>query len=127
MSTSIATKDFVAALCGLLNETFNNVQGYFLDRGISLFETPATVSAEEASISIGGKCATLAAQVKHIAFYLDVLEKTVRTQRFGEVDWDKIWRETGAVTPAEWGAIQSELGAGYNRIQDLIADTAEWG
>ena len=34
----------------LLNETFDNVQGYYLDKGTSLFETLATISAEEASI-----------------------------------------------------------------------------
>jgi hypothetical protein len=52
-----------------------------------MFETLATVSAAEASIPVGGKCATLAAQVKHVAFYLDVLAHTVRTQQFEKQDW----------------------------------------
>jgi hypothetical protein len=102
------------------------VQGFYLDKGTSFFETLATISAEEASIPVGGKCATLAAQVKHTAFYLDVLEENVRTQKFEPVDWDKIWREVTAVSPQEWQTIQSELRQSYNRIKQLINDTPEW-
>src|SRR5207249_2702076 len=105
---------------------FDNVQGYFLDKGTSLFETLATISAEEASIPVGGKCATLAAQVKHVAFYLDVVEKAVRTQQNERQDWGKIWRETSAVTPEEWDALKRTLRESYNRIKALINDTTEW-
>jgi hypothetical protein len=91
-----------------------------------MFETLATISAEEASVPVGGKCATLAAQVKHVAFYLDVLDKAVRTQQFERQDWDKIWRETSAVTPEEWEALKSSLRESYNRIKTLINDTPEW-
>src|SRR5215210_417008 len=99
MSTQIQTEHFTKALYTLLDETFDNVQGYFLDKGTSMFETLATISAEEASVPVGGKCATLAAQIKHVAFYLDVLERSVRTQQFERQDWSKIWRETRAVAP----------------------------
>lgn len=126
MSTQIQTDHFTKTLYGLLDETFENVHGYFLDKGTSMFETLATISAEEASAPVGGKCATLAAQVKHVAFYLDVLEQAVRTQRFERQDWDKIWRETTAVTPEEWDALKSSLRESYNRIKVLINDTTEW-
>jgi hypothetical protein len=126
MSTQIQSERFTAALYALLDETFDNVQGMYLDKGTSMFETLATISAEEASIAVGGKCATLAAQVKHVAFYLDVLEKGVRTQQFERQDWGKIWRETSAVTPEEWESIKISLRESYNRIKQLIADTSEW-
>lgn len=126
MSTSIQSEYFTQALLMLLDETFDNVHGIYLDKGTSLFETLETISAEEASIPVGGKCATLAAQVKHIAFYLDVLEKGVRTQQFEKVDWDEIWRETTAVSPQEWQFLQTELRASYNRIKQFIDDTSEW-
>lgn len=126
MATHIQTDHFTKALYALLDETFDNVQGYFLDKGTSMFETLATISAEEASLPVGGKCATLAAQVKHVAFYLDVLEKAVRTQQFEQQDWDKIWRETSAVTPEEWEALKSSLRESYNRIKLLIDETTEW-
>ena len=126
MSTQIQTDHFTKALYMLLDETFDNVQGIFLDNGTSVFETLATISAEEASVPVGGKCATLAAQVQHVAFYLDVLEKSIRTQQFEQQDWDKIWRETTAVTPEEWGALKTSLRQSYNRIKTLINDTTEW-
>ena len=126
MTTQIQTEHFTNTLYALLDETFDNVHGYFLDKGTSLFETLATISAEEASIPVGGKCATLAAQVKHVAFYLDVLEKSVRTQQFERQDWGKIWRETKAVTAEEWDALKSSLRLSYDRIKALIKDTPAW-
>jgi hypothetical protein len=126
MSSQISSEHFTKSLYMLLDETFDNVQGFYLDKGTSMFETLATISAEEASIPVGGKCATLAAQVKHVAFYLDVLDENVRTQKFEPVDWDKIWREVTAVSPEEWQTIQSELRESYNRIKQLVNDTAEW-
>ena len=41
MSTQIQVEHFKAALYGLLDEAFDNVHGYFLDRGTSMFETLA--------------------------------------------------------------------------------------
>jgi hypothetical protein len=126
MPSQIQTDHFTKALYALLDETFDNVQGYFLDKGTSMFETLAEISAEEASVPVGGQCATLAAQVKHVAFYLDVLEKAIRTQQFERQDWDKIWRETSAVTPEEWEALKTSLRESYDRIKTLIDDTTEW-
>lgn len=126
MSSTIDSELFKKALYLLLDETFDSVQGIYLDKGTSFFETLATISAEEASIPVGGKCATLAAQVKHTAFYLDVLEENVRTQKFERVDWGQIWREVTAVSSQEWQTIQDELRESYNRIKQLIADQGEW-
>ena len=126
MSNSIQADHFTKAITLLLEETFDSVQGIYLDKGTSMFETLADISAEEASVPVGGNCATLAAQVKHTAFYLDVLEKSIRTQQFEKNDWDKIWREVTAVSSKQWQTIQSELRDSYNRIKQLIHDTPEW-
>jgi hypothetical protein len=126
MSTQIQTDHFTKTLDALLDETFDKVHGYFLDKGTSMFETLATISAEEASVPVGGRCATLAAQVKHVAFYLDILEEALRTQQFQPQDWDKIWRETAAVTPAEWEALKASLRQSYDRVRAFIHDTTAW-
>ncbi|MBX2998715.1 MAG: hypothetical protein KF893_09425 [Caldilineaceae bacterium] len=126
MSLQIQANHFTTALYLLLDESFDNVHGLFLDKGTSLFETLATVSAEEASIPVGGRCATLAAQVKHTAFYLDVVDREVRSGQHGQAEWGKIWRETSAVTPQEWEGLKTDLRESYDRIKQLIADTAEW-
>ncbi len=124
--TPIDPQQFTEALLLLLDETFDAVQGIYLDRGTSLFETLATVTAVEASIPVGGKCATLAAQVKHVAFYLDVVDKSTRDPDYPRVDWDEIWRTVSRVTPEEWAAIQAELRESYNLILKLINETADW-
>ncbi len=126
MSTTIQADHFTSALYLLLDEIFDKVHGIVLDHGTSMFETLATISAEEASVPVGGKCATLAAQVKHVAFYLDVLERGVRTKTFEQQDWGKIWREVSAVSPDEWEAFKLELRESYDRVKALIADTTDW-
>jgi hypothetical protein len=125
MST-IKPDHFTKALYALLDETFDNVQGFYLDGGNSLFETLADISAAEASIPVGGKCATLAAQVKHLAFYLEVTDKSTRDPSYPQVDWGEIWRTVGSVTPEEWDAIRAELRDNYQRILALIQDTPAW-
>ena len=124
--SSIQPDHITKALVMLLDETFEQVHGFYLDKGTSLFETLTTITAQQASIPVGGKCATLAAQVKHIAFYLDVLEKSVRESNFAPVDWGEIWRTVGQVDANEWQAIQDELRASYARIQELVSTTADW-
>jgi hypothetical protein len=39
---------------------------------------------------VGGKCASLAAQVTHVIFYLELLEKYFLKQEVGRVDWGEI-------------------------------------
>ena len=124
--TTMVSEHFKGALLALVNETFEQVQGYYLDRGTSLFETLAGISAEEASIPVGGKCATLAAQVRHVAFYLDVYLRSLHDPDFPGADWGEIWRTVSRVTPDEWQAIQAELQANYERILKLIGDTSAW-
>ena len=125
--SSIKPQHFSDAVRGLLDETFGNVKGYYLERGTSLFETLADISAAEASIPVVGKCATLAAQVKHVAFYLDVIDKSVRDPDYPRVDWGEIWRTASRVTPDEWEAIKHELNANYSRILKLVDDNDNAG
>lgn len=75
---------------------------------------------------VGGKCATLAAQVKHIAFSLEVTERYVRNGVNEPVDWGEVWRTTSAVTPEEWEELKARLRAAYTAIRALVADTQEW-
>ena len=124
--TTIQSEHFTKALLIVLDETFDNVKGIYLDRNTSLFETLADITADEASVPVGGKCATLAAQVKHVAFYLDVVDNSVRDPNYPRADWGEIWRTVSSVTPEEWLAIQDELRANYNRILHLINTTPSW-
>jgi hypothetical protein len=124
--SSIQSEHFTKILFALLDETFDNIHGFYLDRNASMFETLANITADEASIPVGGKCATLAAQVKHVAFHLDYVEKYSRDPNPPQADWGEIWRTVNRVTPEEWQSIQSELRANYNRILNLFKTTPDW-
>lgn len=126
MAEQIQREQFVEALLMALEETFEKVRGMYLDRGTSLFETLATISAEEASRPVSATCASIAAHVAHLTLYMDVTLKFVRGEQI-EVDWSEIWRTVQAVTPEEWEASQQELRSAYGNMQALARNTAAWG
>ena len=126
MTTTIAQDHFTTELFDILEETFETHHGIFLDKGTSLFDTLAQVDAAQASRPVGGRCATLAAQVAHITFYLEVLERYINTGQTGQVDWGEIWRSVGAVSAEEWGALVANLKLTYARIKDQLRTRESW-
>jgi len=66
MSNVIDQERFTKEFFDILEETFESHHGIYLDRNTALFETLETINDTEASRSVGGKCATLAAQVAHV-------------------------------------------------------------
>jgi hypothetical protein len=126
MSNKIDQKHITENLFDLLDEVFVTHHGIFLDKGTSLFETLETIVAAEASIPVGGKCATLAAQVAHVSFYLEVLEAYILKQDIGKVDWGDIWRRVDKVSPEEWKAYQDQLKETYQRILSMLQSIEDW-
>jgi len=126
MSTKIDQEYIVQDLFDILDETFVTHHGIFLDEGTSLFETLKTITAAEASIPVGGKCATLAAQVAHVNFYLEVLEAYILDQDKGKVDWGNIWRRVNTVSPEEWQAYQDQLKETYQRVLSMLRNIEDW-
>lgn len=110
----------------LLVETFENVQGAYLDKGTSLFETLADISAAGASQPMGA-CATIAAHVAHVTYYLRVLEDRMFGRDLSYVNWEEIWETVGAVTEAEWAAILADLRETYERIKGHLDEAESWG
>jgi hypothetical protein len=123
----IENQDFATNLFAFMEETFEaKHHGIYLDRGTSLFETLATVSAEEASIPVGGKCASLAAQVAHVIFYIDSWERYALQGDNSPRDWGYIWRTVEKVTPEEWEDYKSKLKEAYLRMDKLFHETSTW-
>ena len=113
-------------ILALFDETFETHHGIYTDKGTSLRETLATISAAEASAPVGGKCPTLAAQVAHTAFYLEVLERAMHGEDSGPVDWEHIWNTVTAVTPEQWEASKAHLLATYKRLRNEVAAFDSW-
>jgi hypothetical protein len=125
MTQQIPVERFTFTLFGLLTETFERVHGIFLDQGTSLFETLEDITAAQASRATSDRCATLAAQVNHVRFYLDVLEGYMTESLVGEVDWGSSW-QIGSVTGAEWDALKADLRASYQRVRATMAGFDSW-
>jgi hypothetical protein len=126
MSLSIPLEQFTATLFETLDETFEQVQGIYLDRGTSLFETLAGITAETASKPVSSTCATLAAQVEHVRFYLDVLNDVLMGKDVKNVDWGEIWRTVSLVTAEEWLASQARLRESYQTVRRTLANEETW-
>lgn len=126
MEKMIKQEDFLNNLFSLLDETFDNTHGHYLDKDTSLFRTLETVSAQEASIPVGGKCASLAAQVAHVIFYMEVLERIVIHNDTTPADWGEIWRTVEKVTSEEWDALKNKLKDAYQRIDKLFHENEIW-
>ena len=110
----------------MLEETFEHVYGYYLDGGTSLFETLETISAETASRPVSATCATIAAHVEHVRFYIDNMESILLGTHSGKTGWGEIWRTVSAVTPAEWEQSKQRLKASYQRVLALLKHFETW-
>ena len=120
-------QDFATNLFAFMEETFEpKHHGIYLDPGTSLFETLDTVSAEEASIPVGGKCASLAAQVAHITFYIESWERYALQGDNSSRDWGLIWRTVEKVTPEEWEDYKGKLKDAYLRMDKLFRENPTW-
>jgi hypothetical protein len=126
MSKLIPTESFTTPLFALLDETFEKVQGIFLDGGTSLFETLEGISAEDASRPVAPGRPTIAAQVDHVRFYLDVLERYMRGESVGKIDWKEIWNTVDRVSPEEWQTIRDRLRASHSRVTALMKSFDGW-
>ena len=112
-------------LFAILDETFERVGGIYLDKGTSLFETLATVTAAEASQPISTQCASIAAQVNHVRYYLEVLSGYMCQQPPQSVNWDASWRVT-TVSPEEWEALRQSLRDTYQQVRALFESIEAW-
>ena len=126
MTNSIQVDRITGEIFNLLEETFERVHGIYLDKATSLFETLETVSAEEASVPLSDQSGSIAAHVKHVRFYLGVIQDHMKKREVGTIDWKEIWRTTRAVTPAEWEALKRELRAEYASVLGLLRSYDRW-
>lgn len=126
MSAQIPVERFKAALFKCLDETFSTYQGVYLDEGTTLYETLEGVSAEEASQSISSNSATIAAQVEHVRFYLDVLNEYLQTGVEKTNNWREIWETVREVTPEEWEDVKRRLKQSHERAMATLKSFEKW-
>jgi len=122
----ITEQDFTTNLFQFMKETFEKPFGIYLDKDTSLFQTLETISEEEASIPVGGKCGSLAAQVAHVTFYIESFERYALQGDNSPRDWGYIWRTVEKVTPEEWDEYKRKLKEAYLRMDKLFHENPRW-
>ena len=118
--------EFASPLFNLLKETFENPMGIFLDPDTSLLQTLETISSDQASIPVGGKCASLAAQVAHVTFFIESFERYALQHDESPVDWGHIWKTVERVDPEEWNKLKANLKEAYLRMDKLFHTNPVW-
>ena len=126
MSVQIPVERFKKALLACLDETFSSVRGIYLDKGTTLYETLEGVSAAEASRAISASTSTIAAQVEHARFYLDVLDDYMRTGVDKQNNWREIWETVREVTPEQWEDIKERLRKSHAQALATINSFERW-
>jgi len=123
---SIDQTQLIQEIMDVLDETFEHHHGIYLDRDTSLFQTLEEIDHHQASIPVGAKCASIAAQVAHVTFYLEVLERYFVAHDTSKADWGNIWRTIEKVTPDEWDELKAQLKRTYRRISTALRDVPAW-
>ena len=126
MAAQIPVERFRTQLLECLEETFSRIRGIYLDKRTSLYETLEGVSATEASRAISQNSATIAAQVEHVRFYLDVLDEFMRTGIDKTNNWREIWETVREVTPEQWEDIKRRLRQSHERVLATINSNKTW-
>ena len=124
-SNPVTLDQFRTSLLAVLEETFESVQGIYLDKRTSLFETLDGISAEDASRAPSASRSTIAAHVYHLCFYLDVLLRSIRAEAAGKVDWKESWK-VQRVTKDEWDALRARCRQAYTDVLAVVKGMDAW-
>lgn len=127
MSVQIPVERLKTTLLQFIDETFSQVDGMYLDKGTTLYETLDGVTAAEASRAAGPQSATIAAQVEHVRFYLDVLDEIINTKNIEKkYNWREIWETVREVTPEQWEDLKQRLHESHDRVLATINSFENW-
>jgi hypothetical protein len=126
MTHQTSTDRFQKEIPTFLEETFEKVHGIYLDKGTSFLETLANVTPEEASRRAAPGSGSVAAHVKHVSYYLSVMQRSLRGETLGKLPWRDIWDQDQPVSAEEWRACVDELRSELASLRKLLEEPATW-
>lgn len=126
MPSDINGELFKKTIDSFIEETFIDVKGSYLDKGTSLTETLAPVSAEEASKSTSEGGTTVAGHTAHVRFYFDVLRRYMDGSLSEKIDWKQSWLVT-KVNESEWDGLRQGVTDDYKDIRARLGGIDDWG
>ena len=129
MIAAIRLEDFTNNYFFILEETFEGPprpgQGNsYLDKQTGWLQTLAGLDAEQVSGAIAPGGTSIAAQVAHTVYYLEVFEGFLRG-REQKVDWPGSWR-VPEVTPEVWEDLKERLLSTYHRVARSLREVESW-
>src|SRR5690606_8716515 len=74
---------------------------------------------------VSDTCASIAAQVEHVRYYLEVIQRYMRGEEPDDVDWSIAW-QVREVSEAEWSASLDHLRDEYRNVRALTATYDDW-
>ena len=101
---------FRSALKTILAEVFDESHGYIFDKSEQLLTTLAGITADEASERVSPQTASIAAQVNHLAVYIEAIAQGPGAK----VDWEASWTDVTTVTDEDWAAL-------IERVRNVLA------
>jgi DinB superfamily len=124
---SIKFEDFANNIIILLEETFENPQGYYLDRSSGgLLGTLQKITADQASRSFKPGMTSIAAHVEHTRFYLsEVVVTSLRGDEVGKLDWNQSW-VLKTVNELEWQELKQMLHETCSNVLELVKARETW-
>ncbi len=125
MAEHITNEQFSQTVRALIEEDFEKVEGVYLDRGTSLFETLDKITAEQASRPLFDGGTTIAGHVYHTRFYLQVTLDYLEGRLKSKVDWRESWIIT-ARNHSEWNELRGQLKDEYKTVLDYLAGINDW-
>lgn len=125
MPQTIDSDKVTSLIYSLLEETFERVNGIYLDGKTSLLETLAGISAAEASQTITDDSTSIASQVDHVRFYIDILKGYMDGRQFDKIDWQGSWSRK-SVNDVEWDALRKELESDYAKLRAHLNSFPDW-
>lgn len=128
MTKSIPSSDFLNNFLVLLDETFEHpprpAGSAYLDRGVSWRSTLQGLSAEQASRPITTGATSVAGQLAHALYYLEVTEQFIHGEK-PKLDWPGSWTPR-AVEEDAWDDLRSRFFAAYDRLRAHWRAVGEW-
>lgn len=124
MLQQVETNQLTKVFRELLEETFVNVHGIFLDGRTSLLETLENITADEASKRIAETGTSIASQVDHIRFYLKVSNDYIDGKKY-KSDWQGSWKRK-TVTKEEWDELRKQVREDYDNLIARLKSYADW-
>lgn len=109
----------------LLRETFEKVDGFYLDKGTSLFERLEDLKADEVSVCPAGSDYSIAGHVRHISFFMETIIGYNTGVLDEPTDWQKSWN-VEKVSEGEWSDLKQQVRETYSMVNNYVNNMTYW-